>query len=47
MLKGNRIGKVPYDEDNYPVTKKSLGKYINNGSVSTKEENTQIRYFRK
>ncbi|MVT09442.1 hypothetical protein [Chitinophaga tropicalis] len=36
-----------YDEDNYPVTKKSSGKYINNGTVNTKEENTQIRYFRK
>lgn len=36
-----------YDEDNYPVTKKSTGKYTNNGGVSTKVEDTKIRYIRK
>jgi hypothetical protein len=36
-----------YDEDNYPVTKKSTGKYTYNGGVSTKEEYTKIRYIKK
>lgn len=36
-----------YDEDNYPVTKMSKGKYTNNGSVSTSEDNTKIRYIKK
>jgi len=36
-----------YDEDNYPVTMKSTGKYTNGGTVNTKVENTKIRYIRK
>lgn len=36
-----------YDQDNYPVTKKSVGKYNNNGSISTREDNTKIRYIKK
>ncbi len=36
-----------YDEDNYPVTLKSSGKYTYNGGVSTRVDTTQIRYIKK
>lgn len=41
------INEYTYDEDNYPVTKKSAGKYTYNGGVSTRVENTKIRYIKK
>lgn len=41
------INEYTYDEDNYPVTLKSSGKYTYDGGVSTKVENTKIRYIKK